>query len=56
MTNLLLGVLSAILTSQSPKAKMAVKRNAFCFALLQYANTEKSIYDKYTKVIFSSFN
>jgi len=35
--------------------KVIAKGNALCFAVLEYPNGEKSIYDQYSEVIFRTF-
>lgn len=35
--------------------KMIIKEEAFCFALLEYDQKEKDIYNKYAQVIFNTF-
>jgi len=35
--------------------KMIVKEDAFCFALLEYGNAEKALFDPYAGVVFKTF-
>ncbi|HEY4194718.1 MAG TPA: hypothetical protein VGM63_04230 [Mucilaginibacter sp.] len=36
--------------------KVIPKGNAFCFALLEYLPNKRAIYDKYSELVFKSFN